>query len=128
MRPFKPMGASAKSSGGAMRSSTSGEPRPCSDRKEAMNGTRNRALISNINVVPYVDVMLVLLVIFMITAPLLSQGIAIDLPDVQAEPLVPTDEPLVFSVDGEGRFYLNLGDNPETPLDESALRDRVSAV
>jgi biopolymer transport protein TolR len=94
-----------------------------------MNRAKNRVLLSNINVVPYVDVMLVLLVIFMITAPLLSQGIAIDLPDVLADQLdAPKGEPLVMSVDREGRLYLNFGGNPETPLDDQVFRDRVSAV
>ena len=95
----------------------------------AMNRTKNLGLISDINVVPYVDVMLVLLVIFMITAPLLSQGITIDLPDVPADQLdVSMDDPLVLSVDSEGRLYLNFGGNAETALDEQTVRDRVSAV
>ena len=94
-----------------------------------MNRTKNLGLISDINVVPYVDVMLVLLVIFMITAPLLSQGITIDLPDVPADQLdVSMDDPLVLSVDSEGRLYLNFGGNAETALDEQVVRDRVNAV
>ena len=61
-----------------------------------MNRSKNRGLLSEMNVVPYIDVMLVLLVIFMITAPLLSQGIVIDLPDVAAAPLTDAlDDPLV---------------------------------
>lgn len=94
-----------------------------------MSRSRTRGLISNINVVPYVDVMLVLLVIFMITAPLLSQGIVIDLPDVRADPLEMTpDDPLVLSVDKDGRFYLNFGGNADTALDELAVVDRARAV
>jgi biopolymer transport protein TolR len=87
-----------------------------------MNRSKNRALISDINVVPYIDVMLVLLVIFMITAPLLSQGVIIDLPDVPADPLdAALSDPLVLSVDSEGRFYLNFGGDAETALDESTV-------
>jgi biopolymer transport protein TolR len=94
-----------------------------------MNRSKNRALISDINVVPYIDVMLVLLVIFMITAPLLSQGVIIDLPDVPADPLdAALNDPLVLSVDSEGRFYLNFGGDSETALDESAVLERVGAV
>ena len=71
--------------------------------------------MSEINVVPYIDVMLVLLIIFMITAPLLTQGISVDLPNAPApstlDPeLLQDNEPLVLSVDREGRFYLNVGD------------------
>ena len=66
-------------------------------------GKGKRRLMSEINVVPYIDVMLVLLIIFMITAPLLTQGINVDLPNAPASPLDPTDnEPLVLSVDREG--------------------------
>ncbi len=94
-----------------------------------MNRTKHRGLISGINVVPYIDVMLVLLVIFMITAPLLSQGIVIDLPDVPADPLdAAPDDPLVLSVDKEGRFYLNFGGEAEVALDERAVLDRAGSV
>jgi biopolymer transport protein TolR len=89
-------------------------------------------LISEMNVVPYIDVMLVLLIIFMITAPLLTQGISVDLPKAPAEALDPellkNTEPLVLSVDREGRFYLNIGDNVESPIEDSAIVERVSAV
>ncbi len=92
-----------------------------------MNRGRSRGLISEINVVPYIDVMLVLLVIFMITAPLLSQGIVIDLPDVPADPLdAALRDPLVLSVDSEGR--LNFGADAETALDEPSVVERASAV
>ena len=89
-------------------------------------------LMSEINVVPYIDVMLVLLIIFMITAPLLTQGISVDLPKAPAEALDPellkNNEPLVLSVDREGRFYLNIGDNVESPIEQDAIVERVSAV
>ena len=88
-----------------------------------------RRPMSEINVVPYIDVMLVLLVIFMITAPLLTQGVKVDLPQTAAEP-IQTDagEPLVVTVDGEGRYYANRGGDPEEALDARALATRVAAV
>jgi biopolymer transport protein TolR len=81
-----------------------------------MSLRRQRKLMGEINVVPYIDVMLVLLIIFMVTAPLLSQGIKVDLPQAAAEPIEPDRlEPLILSVDASGRFFLNLGDD-RTPL------------
>ena len=72
--------------------------------------------MGEINVVPYIDVMLVLLVIFMVTAPMLSQGIKVDLPKARAEPIQPDKlEPLVLSIERDGRMYLNIGD-PNAPL------------
>jgi len=97
-----------------------------------MNRGRKRRLMAEINVVPYIDVMLVLLIIFMITAPLLTQGITVDLPDVGAEPLDPEllseNEPLVVSIDREGLVYLNVGGDPDDPIDEQTLLTRVAAV
>ena len=90
---------------------------------------KKHRLMSEINVVPYIDVMLVLLIIFMITAPLLTQGINVDLPKAAANPIEnQKDEPLVLSIDKEGRFFLNIGDNPDTPIEDSAVLERVSAV
>ena len=75
-----------------------------------MERKRGRKLMGEINVVPYIDVMLVLLIIFMVTAPMLSQGIKVDLPKAGAAPIEPDKlEPLLLSVDREGRFYLNIG-------------------
>ena len=75
--------------------------------------SRGRRLMGEINVVPYIDVMLVLLIIFMITAPLLTQGVKVDLPKAGAEPLEAQPlQPLVLSVDREGRLYLNVGGDP----------------
>jgi biopolymer transport protein TolR len=93
---------------------------------------RGRKLMAEINVVPYIDVMLVLLIIFMITAPLLTQGIKVELPKAGAEPL-PEDlmrehEPVILSVDASGNFYLNVGENEESPIDEGAVVERVSIV
>jgi len=85
--------------------------------------------ISDINVVPYIDVMLVLLVIFMITAPLLAQGVKIDLPNAPAKPMERSDrEPLVVSVDSAGRYYANYGGKEEEPVDAHVLATRVAAL
>ena len=70
--------------------------------------TRRRPM-SEINVVPYIDVTLVLLVIFMVTAPLVSQGVEVDLPDVDSEPLDEEENPLVITVNAEGEIYVNTG-------------------
>ena len=85
--------------------------------------------MAEINVVPYIDVMLVMLVIFMITAPLLTQGVQISLPSADARPLPPDSvEPLEVSVDAEGRYYLNVGGDPKTPIDAETLVQRSAAV
>jgi biopolymer transport protein TolR len=85
--------------------------------------------MGEINVVPYIDVMLVLLIIFMITAPLLTQGVKVDLPKAGAEPLEAQKlQPLVLSVDRQGRLYLNIGSAPSAPLDEETLAARATAA
>ena len=85
--------------------------------------------MSEINVVPYIDVMLVLLVIFMITAPLLTQGVKIDLPDAAAEVVEATDaEPLIVSVDSAGRYFINFGGDEAEPVDEATLLNRAAAL
>ena len=85
--------------------------------------------MSAINVVPYIDVMLVLLIIFMITAPLLSQGVKVELPKANAEPLPAEDkEPVMISVDSDGNFYINYGENQGDPIDPQTLANRVSAL
>jgi biopolymer transport protein TolR len=85
--------------------------------------------MAEINVVPYIDVMLVMLVIFMVTAPLLTQGVKVELPQAAAEPMDSRDqEPLVVSVDAAGSLYLNIGDAPDQPVDGDALVQRVAAV
>ena len=89
---------------------------------------RNRRLMGEINVVPYIDVMLVLLIIFMVTAPMLSQGIKVDLPQAAAEPIEPDRlEPLLLSVDAAGAMYLNLGD-PQQALDPERLLEVAAAA
>ena len=85
--------------------------------------------MSEINVVPYIDVMLVLLIIFMITAPLLSQGVKIDLPQVPSEPLPASDsDPVIISVDAAGNFFINYGENQDAPVSPEILVNRVSAL
>ena len=90
---------------------------------------KTRRPMAEINVVPYIDVMLVLLIIFMITAPLLQQGVEIDLPQASANPLPPEQrEPLVVTISKTGDLYLNIGENNQKPLDEDLLVNRVAAV
>jgi biopolymer transport protein TolR len=85
--------------------------------------------MSEINVVPYIDVMLVMLVIFMITAPLLNQGVDVELPQADAEPMdEQQQDPLVLTVDAEGRYYLNIGGDPEQAIDVDSLTARTAAV
>ena len=85
--------------------------------------------MSDINVVPYIDVMLVLLIIFMITAPIIQQGVEISLPQASANPIDPDqDEPVVVSVDKKGDFFLDIGDQPDKPIDAQLLVNRVAAV
>ncbi len=90
---------------------------------------KKRRPMSDINVVPYIDVMLVLLIIFMITAPIVQQGVEIDLPQAVANPISPDqDEPVVVSVDKNGDFFLDIGDHPDKPIDATLLVNRVAAV
>ena len=93
---------------------------------------RPRKSINQINVVPYIDVMLVLLIIFMITAPLLTQGVQVELPDANSLPLDPDllkdHEPLVLSVDRNGHYYLNVGKNEDASIDAEEVARRAAAV
>ena len=94
-----------------------------------MSQRGRRRPIAEMNVVPYIDVMLVLLVIFMITAPLLTQGVKVELPKVAAEAIDDSNrEPLVVSVNSAGELFLNLGERPDTPIGEQLLVERVAAV
>jgi biopolymer transport protein TolR len=78
--------------------------------------------MSDINVVPFIDVMLVLLVIFMITAPLLTQGVKVDLPKTKAKAITDQQkEPLIVTVDSAGNYYLNLADKPNQPITARTL-------
>ncbi len=88
-----------------------------------------KTTMSEINVVPYIDVMLVLLVIFVITAPLLSQGVKVELPKVASEPIAGDNkEPLIVTVDAGGQYYLNIGEDPKTPIDHQGLVNKTAAV
>ncbi|MDH3304449.1 MAG: protein TolR [Gammaproteobacteria bacterium] len=91
---------------------------------------KKRKLMNEINVVPYIDVMLVLLIIFMVTAPLLTQGIEVKLPKANAEPIesVPDHDPLVLSVDAEGNLYINAGDDEDKPSSGRKIVTIVSVV
>ena len=97
-----------------------------------MKRSKGRRLMGQMNVVPYIDVMLVLLIIFMITAPMLQAGITVDLPEVDAPPLEPDllrdNEPLILSIDASGQFFLNLGETPEEPIDDEAVLTTTAAV
>ncbi len=91
---------------------------------------KRRRPMGEINVVPYIDVMLVLLVIFMVTAPLLTQGVKVDLPRAEAEPVTSGDgKLLVISVKSDGSYYLNLNANPTEVLDlETVIARSVAAI
>ena len=85
--------------------------------------------MAEINVVPYIDVMLVLLVIFMITAPLLTQGVKVNLPQADSEPLPQElDEPVVVSVNRAGELFIDVGEGKNDPVDPDTLMTRIAAV
>ena len=87
---------------------------------------RKRRAIADINVVPYIDVMLVLLIIFMVTAPLLKQGVDVDLPNAPANPLdVNSPEPIVVSVDRKGALFLSIAPDSQTEIGSDALVQQV---
>ncbi|MDX5299346.1 MAG: protein TolR [Gammaproteobacteria bacterium] len=95
-----------------------------------MSTHQRKRPMSEINVVPYIDVMLVLLVIFMVTAPMLTQGVKVDLPQATAEP-IPVDsnqEPLIVAVNASGAYFLETGGSPETPLALEDVQAQVSKV
>jgi biopolymer transport protein TolR len=88
----------------------------------------SRRPMSDINVVPFIDVMLVLLVIFMITAPLLTQGVKVELPKTSAKAITEQKkEPLIVTVDATGNYYLNLADKPNQPITARTLSSLVSS-
>ena len=89
---------------------------------------KRRRPVSEINVVPYIDVMLVLLIIFMVTAPLVTQGVKVDLPKAEAQPLEEESKPpLVASVDAQGQYFLNVGDSQQEPMSAVDLATLVAA-
>jgi len=88
-----------------------------------------RKPMAEINVVPYIDVTLVLLIIFMITAPLIQQGVEVDLPQAEAKELPQDQEPpLVVSIDAKGLYYMDIGDDLKAPLELEVIKHRVAAV
>ena len=89
---------------------------------------KRRRQVAEINVVPYIDVMLVLLIIFMITAPLVTQGVKVDLPQADAEPLSKDSKtPLVASVKSDGTYYLTVGDSKDDSLTLEEVMTLVAA-
>jgi biopolymer transport protein TolR len=93
---------------------------------------RRRRLMGEINVVPYIDVMLVLLIIFMITAPLLAEGVKVDLPKAGAQAIPPEmlkdTKPIVLSIDAQGQLFLNYHDPEDAPLDAATVEAQAAAV
>jgi biopolymer transport protein TolR len=91
-------------------------------------GRNRKRPMAEMNVVPYIDVMLVLLVIFMVTAPLLTQGVRVDLPKASASPIAESDsQPVIVSVDAAGRYYLSQGDDAQDSAQEPLASDRLIA-
>ena len=87
---------------------------------------KRRKPVSEINVVLYIDVMLVLLVIFMATATAVTQGVQVDLPKAEAQTIQTQDEPMmIVSVDEQGLYYLNVGDDPSSPMSGAAVAELV---
>ena len=90
---------------------------------------KRRKPMSEINVVPYIDVMLVLLIIFMVTAPMLMQGVKVELPQAAALPVGKQDnEPLIVSVKADGSFFINLGKEQEKSQSLGVIKDKVSKI
>ncbi|HZD51811.1 MAG TPA: protein TolR [Woeseiaceae bacterium] len=91
---------------------------------------QKRKLMGEINVVPYIDVMLVLLIIFMVTAPLLTQGVKVELPKAGAEPLETESSrpPIVVSVDREGNLYINHGGDEDKPANAQRIVTVTSSI
>ena len=96
-------------------------------RRSSRRPRRRQGMMSEINVVPYIDVMLVLLIIFMVTAPLLNLGVDIQLPQSAAQSLDNKDEPVLVSVDQEGHMYLTLSGQERQSVDANTLVTQVGA-
>lgn len=93
-----------------------------------MHTTKRHRPIAEINVVPFIDIMLVLLVVFMITAPLLSQGVKVDMPQAKSKPLASkNNQPIIVSIDAQGRYYLNTEATPDRPITPLSLMTHVAA-
>ncbi|MCL4154207.1 UNVERIFIED_CONTAM: hypothetical protein GTU68_024567 [Idotea baltica] len=88
-----------------------------------------RKLVAEINVVPYIDVMLVLLIVFMVTAPMLMQGVKVELPEAPSAPLDDKDkEPLIVSVKADGSYYLDVGNGKNVEEALPSIIDKVGKV
>ena len=97
----------------------------------AYTGIRRRKRMSEINVVPYVDVTFVLLVIFMVTAPLFHQGVEVELPSAPAKQLEKTDKnrgPLIVSVNQAGQVFVNKADSPKQPIPDELFRNQIRKI
>ena len=91
--------------------------------------SKKRRAVSEINVVPYIDVMLVLLIIFMITAPIVQQGVEVELPKLSANSLPPEEqEPVILTVSKNGNYYLNIGDDLKKPVSDDVVTQRIALV
>jgi biopolymer transport protein TolR len=91
--------------------------------------SKKRRAVSEINVVPYIDVMLVLLIIFMITAPIVQQGVKVELPKLSANSLPPEQqEPVILTVSKTGDYYLNIGDDLKKPVSDDVVTQRIALV
>ena len=91
--------------------------------------SKKRRAVCEINVVPYIDVMLVLLIIFMITAPIVQQGVEIELPKLTANSLPPEQqEPVILTISKTGDYYLNIGDNLKKPVTDDVVTQRITLV
>ncbi|HLD17347.1 MAG TPA: protein TolR [Coxiellaceae bacterium] len=87
---------------------------------------KKRKPLAEINVVPYIDVMLVLLVIFMVTTPLMTEGVKVNLPQTHARTIDSKEQqPIIVTVTRDGEFYLNIGKDPKIPLTADALTQTV---
>ena len=94
-----------------------------------MSRNKKHRPVAEINVVPYIDVMLVLLIIFMVTAPMLMQGVKVELPEASSDPVENQDsEPLIVSIKSNGELFLNLGSEEDLSVSLATIKQRVSVV
>ncbi|KMQ74682.1 protein TolR [Marinobacter subterrani] len=91
---------------------------------------QRRKPMSEINVVPYIDVMLVLLIIFMVTAPMMTQGVKVDLPETTSDPIQAEKnvESVIVSVDANGAYYVEVGDEGSDPMSLADVRERITKI
>lgn len=92
-------------------------------------GKRGKRLVAEMNVVPYIDVTLVLLIIFMVTAPLVTQGVKVELPQAESEPVPPSDsEQVIVTIDAAGEIYINSEKESDAPVEADTLVSRLEVV